>query len=168
MTDLSRTITTADRIRAFAMSLVVGVLAAVLFLAQDGGPAEGSTYTSNENTTYLEFAGTVRNTGTWEVLNNTGHEPDDLLSVTNVTSTSIRVNHPLCAEVVSVIVGADNEYAQDFGAKFGASASFGYFVVEGSVNDGSDTGTADDIWDPTTDYSGNSNIWVFGRCIPAA
>lgn len=130
--------------------------------------APSSTYTTNGGTEYLEFAGTVRNVnGTWEVLNNSGHADDDLISVTNVTSTSIRVNHPLCSQVVSVIVGADNEYAQDFGGKFGASAGFGYFVIEGSVNDSGDTGVADDIWDPTTDYTAGTNIWIMGKCLPA-
>lgn len=130
--------------------------------------APGSTYDTNQGVEYLEFAGTVCNDGTgWAPLNNSGHADDDLISVTNVTSTSIRVNHPLCAQVVSVIVGADNEYAQDFGGKFGASAGFGYFVIEGSVNDSSDTGVADDIWDPTTDYTAGTNIWIMGKCLPA-
>lgn len=130
--------------------------------------APGSTYTTNQAVEYLEFAGTVRNVGgVWAPLNDSGHEPDDLLSVTNVTATSIRVNHPLCAQVVSVIVGADNEYAQDFGAKFGPSAGFGYFVIEGSVNDSSDTGTADDVWNPLEDYTAGTNIWILGKCLPA-
>jgi hypothetical protein len=130
--------------------------------------APGSTYTTNESVEYLEFAGTIRNTGSgWYVLNDAGHEPDDLLSIGTVTSTSVRVNHPLCAQVVSVIVGADNEFAQDFGGKFGASAGFGYFVIEGSVNDSSDTGTADDVWNPLEDYTAGTNIWIMGKCLPA-
>ena len=130
--------------------------------------APGSTYDTNQGVEYLEFAGTVRNDGTgWAPLNNSGHADDDLLSVTNVTATSIRVNHPLCAQVVSVIVGADNEYAQDFGAKFGPSAGFGYFVIEGSVNDSSDSGTADDVWNPLEDFTAGTNIWILGKCLPA-
>lgn len=130
--------------------------------------APSSTYTTNGGTEYLEFAGTIRNSGSgWHVLNDAGHEPDDLMSVSHVTTTSVRVNHPLCAQVVSVIVGADNEYAQDFGGKFGPSAGFGYFVIEGSVNDSNDTGVADDIWDPTTDYTTGTNIWIMGKCLPA-
>ena len=130
--------------------------------------APGSTYTTNESVEYLEFAGTIRNTGSgWYVLNDAGHEPDDLLSIGTVTSTSVRVNCPACSKIVSVIVGADNEYAQDCGGKFGPSAGFGYFVIEGSVNDSGDAGVADDIWDPTTDYTAGTNIWIIGKCLPA-
>jgi hypothetical protein len=155
-----------------AAAAVVTVATVALFgLAENEEPAvvaPGSTYDTNQGVEYLEFAGTVRNDGTgWAPLNNSGHADDDLLSVTNVTATSIRVNHPLCAQVVSVIVGADNEYAQDFGAKFGPSAGFGYFVIEGSVNDSSDSGTADDVWNPLEDFTAGTNIWILGKCLPA-
>lgn len=165
MTD---TITTADRVRAFAMGLVVAVLAAVLFLAQDGGPAEGSTYTSNEGTEYLEFAGTIRNTGSgWYVIKDAGHEPDDI-TMGAVTSSTVTVLFPLCAQVTYVIVGPDDTYASTWGASFGGSLGFASVAIKGSINDGTDSGTAQDLWDPTTDYSGSSNIWIVGRCIPAA
>lgn len=168
MTDLSRTIATADRVRAFAMALVVAGLAAVLFLAQDGGPAEGSTYTSNESIEYLEFAGTIRNTGSgWYVLDDAGHEPDDI-TMGAVTSSTVTVLFPLCAQVTYVIVDEDDTYASTWGASFGGSMGFGSVAIKGSINDSSDTGTAQDLWDPTTDYSGSSNIWIVGRCIPAA
>lgn len=130
--------------------------------------APGSTYTTNESVEYLEFAGTARNDGTgWGILDNATHEPDGVMSVSNVVSTSIRINHPGCSQVVSVIVGADNEYAQDFGANLGASAGLAYFVVEGSVNDSADAGTADDIWNPITDWTAGTNIWFMGKCLPA-
>lgn len=154
-----------------AAALTVGLIAGLAGFAwsnQSGTVEPASTYTTNQSVEYLEFAGTVRNVnGVWGPLDDSGHEPDDILSVTNVTSTSIRVNHPLCAQVVSVIVGADNEYAQDFGAQFGPSAGFGFFVIEGSISDGPDAGTADDIWDPTTDYTAGTNIWIMGKCLPA-
>jgi hypothetical protein len=166
MTDLSHT--TADRVRAFAMAVVVAALAAVLFLAQDGGPAEGSTYTTNENTEYLEFAGTVRNTGDgWYVLNDTGHEPDDL-TMGAVTPTTVTVLIPQCSQVTFVLVGPDETYASTWGASFGGSMGFASVVIKGSINDGSDSGTAQDLWNPLEDYSGSSNIWITGRCLPAA
>lgn len=155
-----------------AAALTVGMITGLTGFAwsnQSTGTVEpASTYTTNQQVEYLEFAGTIRNDGSgWAPLNNTGHADDDLISVTNVTTTSLRVNHPLCAQVVSVIVDEDNEYAQDFGASFGASAGFGYFVIEGSVNDSADAGTANDIWDPTTDYTAGTNIWIMGKCLPA-
>ena len=129
--------------------------------------APGSTYTTNEQVEVVEFAGTIRNTGAgWYVLNDATHEPD-AITIGTVTATSVRVNNPACSQVISVIVGADNEYAQDFGAKFGASAGLNYFVIEGSVSDSGDTGVADDIWDPTTDYTAGTNIWIMGKCLPA-
>lgn len=129
--------------------------------------APGSTYDTNEAITVVEFAGTIRNVGgTWQVLNDAGHEPD-AITIGTVTATSVRVNNPACSQVISVIVGADNEYAQDFGAKFGASAGLNYFVIEGSISDSGDTGVADDIWDPTTDYTAGTNIWIMGKCLPA-
>lgn len=150
------------------VSLFVVVAAvAVLLLAQDD-TASGSTYTTDQAVTYQEFAGTIRNTGSgWYILDDAGHTPDDLSSIGTVTSTSVRVNYPGCSEITSVIVGPDDTYAKDYGASFGASVGLTYMVITGSINDSSDSGTAQDIWDPTTDFNGSSNIWIMGRCIPA-
>ena len=155
-----------------AACVATGVAVIALFgLVEREDPgvvAPGSTYDTNQAVEYLEFAGTIRNTGSgWYVLNDAGHEPDDLLSIGTVTSTSVRINYPACSQIVSVIVGADNEYAQDFGAQFGISAGLTFGVIEGSINDSSDSGSADDIWDPTTDYTAGTNIWIMGKCLPA-
>lgn len=154
--------------QALAAAVAVIAVAAVLLFAQDDS-ASGSTYTTDQAVTYQEFAGTIRNTGSgWYILDDAGHTPDDLSSIGTVTSTSVRVNYPGCAEITSVIVGPDDTYAKDYGASFGASVGLTYMVITGSINDSSDSGTAQDVWDPTTDYSSSSNIWIMGRCIPAA
>lgn len=148
-------------------ALLVAAITAVLLLAT-GGVSSGSTYTSNEAVTYQEFGGTIRNSGSgWYVIDDAGHTPDGI-TIGTVTSTSVRVYYPACAEITSVIVGPDDTFAKDFGASFGASVGLTYLVITGSINDGSDSGTAQDVWDPTTDYTSGANIWISGRCIPAA
>lgn len=148
-------------------ALLVTAIAAVLLLTT-GGTSSGSTYTTDQATVYQDFGGTIRNTGSgWYVLNDTGHEPDGL-TIGAVTSTSVQVYYPACEQMVSFIAVPDETYATSFGATFGASAGLTYAYIKGSVNDGSDAGTAADAWDPTTDYSSTANIWISGRCIPAA
>jgi len=148
-------------------AVLVAAIAAVLLLLS-GGVSSGSTYTSNEAVTYQEFGGTIRNSGSgWYVIDDAGHTPDDI-TIGVVTSTSVRVYYPACAEITTVLVGPDDTYARDFGASFGASVGLTYMVITGSINDGPDSGNAADVWDPTTDYTSGANIWISGRCIPAA
>lgn len=143
--------------------LAVLALAGVLFILK-GGPANGSTYTSDQSVTYQDFGGTIRNTGSgWYVLDDAGHTPDGI-SIGTVTSTSVRVNYPTCDVITSVIVAPDDTYAKDFGLVVGASVGFSYLVLTGSVFDGPDSGYLPDVWNPQTDYSGSSNIWIMGRC----
>jgi hypothetical protein len=142
--------------------LVIAVFA--LLLVRLGDPVAGSTYTSDQATTYQDFGGTIRNTGSgWFVLDDAGHTPDGI-SIGTVTSTSVRVNYPACDVVTAVVVGADDTYAKDYSAVFGASVGLTYLVITGTIKDGSDSGYLPDVWDPTTDYSGSSNIWIMGRC----
>jgi hypothetical protein len=158
---------TADRARVALMAILTAAIAVMLLVTTGGGTSSGSTYTTNENTEYLEFAGTIRNTGDgWYVLNDAGHEPDDI-TMGAVTSSTVTVQFPLCSQVTYVIVGPDDTYASTWGASFGGSLGFASVAIKGSINDSSDSGTAQDLWDPTTDYSGSSNIWLVGRCIPA-
>jgi hypothetical protein len=154
--------------RVLVSVLLVAAIAAVLVFAR-GGVSEGSTYTSNESQVYRDIAGTIRNTGSgWYVLNDTGHEPDDLTAIGTVTTTSVQVLFPECSQVVAMIAGPDDTYASStWHATFGASVGFDNAVIKGSIKDGSDAGYLPDAWDPTTDFSGSSNIWFIGRCIPA-
>jgi hypothetical protein len=152
--------------QALVAAVVVVAASAVLLFAQDD-TASGSTYTTDQAVTYQEFGGTIRNSGSgWYVIDDTGHTPDDI-TIGTVTSTSVRVNYPGCAEITSVMVGPDETYARDWGASFGPSVGLNYLVIAGSINDSSDSGTAQDVWDPTTDYTSSANIWIIGRCIPA-
>jgi hypothetical protein len=145
--------------------LVVVAATTVLLFTQDA--ASGSTYTSDESQVYQDFGGTIRNSGSgWYVIDDAGHTPDGI-TIGTVTSTSVRVYYPACAEITSVLVGPDDTFAKDFGASFGASVGLTYLVITGSINDSSDSGTAQDVWDPTTDYTSGANIWISGRCIPA-
>ena len=148
-----------------AVLLIVAITALLVFTR--GGVSEGSTYTSNESVTYQDIAGTIRNTGSgWYVLNDAGHEPDDL-AIGTVTTSSVQVLFPECSQVVAMIAGPDDTYASSaWHATFGASVGFDNAVIKGSIKDSSDTGSSPDPWDPTTDYSGTSNIWFIGRCIP--
>jgi hypothetical protein len=142
--------------------LVIAVFA--LLLVRLGDPVAGSTYTSDQATIYQDFGGTIRNSGSgWFVLDDAGHTPDGI-SIGTVTSTSVRVNYPACDVVTAVVVGADDTYAKDYSAVFGASVGLTYLVITGTIKDGSDSGYLPDVWDPTTDYSGSSNIWISGRC----
>lgn len=144
-------------------ALAVVALAGVLFMFK-GGPAEGSTYVSDQSTVYQDFGGTIRNTGSgWYVLNDAGHEPD-AITIGAVTTASVQVFYPACDQIVSFIAAPDDTYATTYGATFGASVGLTYAYIKGSINDGSDTGNAADPWDPTTDWSSSSNIWVSGRC----
>jgi len=144
-------------------ALAVVALAGVLFMFK-GGPAEGSTYVSDQAVTYQDFGGTVRNSGSgWYVVDDAGHTPDGI-TIGTVTSTSVRVYYPACDVITSVIVAVDDTYAQDFGLVVGASVGLTYLVMTGSVFDGSDSGYLPDVWNPQTDYSGSSNIWISGRC----
>lgn len=144
-------------------ALAVVALAGVLFMFK-GGPAEGSTYTSDQAVTYQDFGGTIRNSGSgWYVIDDAGHTPDGI-TIGTVTSTSVQVYYPTCDVITSVIVGPDDTYAKTFGLVVGASVGFSQLVITGQVNDGSDSGYLPDVWDPTTDYSGSSNIWIMGRC----
>lgn len=144
-------------------ALLVAAIAAVLLLAT-GGTSSGSTYTTDQATVYQDFGGTIRNTGSgWYVLNDSGHAPDSL-TIGAVTTTSVQVYYPACDEIVSFIAAPDETYASTFGANFGASVGLTYAYIKGSIADGSDSGTAPDVWDPTTDFSSNSNIWISGRC----
>lgn len=153
--------------RRIVAGLLVAVFAAVLLFA-NGGTSAGSTYTANNAVTYQDFGGTIRaNSGGWFVLDDAGHTPDDI-TIGAVTSTSVRIDYPACAEIISVVVTPDDTYAKTYGATFGASVGLSYSLISGSINDGSDAGTAADVWDPTTDWSSSSNIWISGRCIPAA
>lgn len=151
--------------RVFAGLLVVAFVA-VLFLA-NGGPSAGSTYTSNDTTVYQDFGGTIRaNSGGWFVLDDAAHTPDDI-TIGAVTATSVRIDYPACAEIISVVVTPDDTYAKTWGATFGASVGLSYSLISGSINDSADAGTNADVWDPTTDWSSSSNLWISGRCIPA-
>jgi len=144
-------------------ALVVVALAGVLFMLK-GGPANGSTYVSDQSTVYQDFGGTVRNTGSgWYVVDDAGHTPDGI-TIGVVTSTSVRVYYPACDVITSVVVAVDDTYAQDFGLIVGASVGLTYLVMTGSVFDGGDAGYLPDVWNPQTDYSGSSNIWISGRC----
>ncbi|MFG3340522.1 hypothetical protein [Glycomyces sp. NPDC048151] len=157
--------TTVSARRVFAGLLVIGFVA-VVFLA-NGGPSSGSTYTANNTVTYQDFGGTIRaNSSGWYVIDDAAHTPDDI-TIGAVTSTSVRVDYPACAEIISVLVTPDDTYAKTYGATFGASVGLSYSLISGSINDGSDAGTAADVWDPTTDWASGSNIWISGRCIPA-
>lgn len=152
------------RAQITATVLLTVAIAAALLLFRTGDPVAGSTYTSDQATVYQDFGGTIRNTGSgWFVLDDTGHTPDGI-TIGTVTSTSVRVNYPACDVVTAVVVGADDTYAKDYSAVFGASVGLTYLVITGTVKDGSDSGYLPDVWDPTTDYSGSSNIWISGRC----
>lgn len=148
-----------------AAILIISV--AGLFLVFRGVPAAGSTYTSNESQVYQDIAGTIRNTGSgWYVLNDAGHEPDDM-AIGTVTTTTVQVLFPECSQVVAMIVGPDDTYASSaWHATFGASVGFDNAVIKGSIKDSADSGSGPDPWDPTTDFSGSSNIWIMARCIP--
>jgi hypothetical protein len=152
---------------AQALAAVVAVIAAAALLFAQDDSASGSTYTTDQTTVYQDFGGTIRNSGSgWYVIDDAGHTPDGI-TIGVVNSTSVRVYYPACAEITSVSVDPDDTYAKDWGASFGASVGLTYLVITGSINDSADSGTAQDVWDPTTDYSSSSNIWITGRCIPA-
>jgi hypothetical protein len=154
------TITVSRRAQAITI-LVVAALAGVFFMLK---PANGSTYTSDQAVTYQDFGGTIRNTGSgWYVIDDAGHTPDGI-TIGTVTTTSVRVYYPACDVITSVIASVDDTYAKDFSLVVGASVGLTYLVLTGSVKDGSDSGYLPDVWDPTTDYSGSSNIWISGRC----
>jgi hypothetical protein len=156
------TITVSRRTQAITLVLVAAVAGFLLVLR--GGPAEGSTYVSEELVTYQDFGGTIRNTGAgWYVIDDAGHTPDGI-TIGTVTSTSVRVYYPACDVITSVIVSVDDTYAQDFSLVVGASVGLTYLVLTGSVKDGSDSGYLPDVWNPTVDYAGSSNIWISGRC----
>lgn len=151
------------RTEPIGAAILVVAMAAVLLLL-GGGTSAGSTYTSDQSVTYQDFGGTLRNTGSgWYVLDDAGHTPDSL-TIGSVTSTSVQVHYPACDEITSFIAAPDDTYAKDFGASFGASVGLTFAYIKGSINDGSDSGTAADAWDPTTDYTSTSNIWISGRC----
>jgi hypothetical protein len=151
------------RIQAGLAAALVVVLAAFV-LALRPGTGAGSTYTTDQSVTYQDFGGTIRNSGSgWYVIDDAGHTPDDI-TIGTVNSTSVRVNYPTCDEITSFIVAPDDTYAKDFGLTVGASVGFSYAVLMGQVNDGPDAGYLPDVWNPTTDYSGSSNLWVSGRC----
>lgn len=155
------------RAQVIGAAVVAAALAAALFVFQEITPVAGSTYTTNELVTYQDFGGTVRNTGDgWYVIDDVGHAPDDI-TIGTATSTSLRFDYPACGEIVSVIVAPDDTYAKEFGLVVGVSAGLSYGVMTGQVNDGPDSGYLPDVWNPKTDYSGSSNIWISGRCIPA-
>lgn len=146
------------------ISAVLVAAMAVVILLLGGGTSSGSTYVSDQSQTYQDFGGTLRNTGSgWYVLNDSAHQPDGI-TIGAVTSTSVQVHYPACDEIVSFIAAPDDTYATSFGASFGASVGLTFAYIKGSVNDGPDAGTAPDVWDPTTDYTSVSNIWVSGRC----
>lgn len=158
--------TTISRRAKLVAVLLIAAVAGVLFMLKDS-PAEGSTYTSNESQVYQDIAGTIRNTGSgWYVLNDAGHEPDDM-AIGTVTTTSVQILFPECSQVVAMIVGPDDTYASSaWHATFGASVGFDNAVIKGAIKDSADSGSGPDPWDPTTDWSGSSNIWIIGRCIP--
>ncbi|WP_035696914.1 hypothetical protein [Glycomyces tenuis] len=164
---MSTNTTGVRRAQVIGATLLVVALAALLLVFRAGPtPVAGSTYTTNDSTVYQDFGGTVRNTGSgWYVLDDAGHTPDDI-TIGTVTSTYVQVHYPECAEITSAIVAPDDTYARVYGASFGASVGLSYLLIYGSINDSSDSGTAADTWDPTTDYSASSNIWITGRCIP--
>lgn len=148
---------------ALGAAVLVVAMAAVLLLL-GGGTSAGSTYTSNQSTVYQDFGGTIRNTGSgWYVLDDAGHTPDSL-TIGAVTSTSVQVYYPACDEITSFIAAPDDTYAMTYGASFGASVGLTFAYIKGSINDGPDAGTDADVWDPTTDYTSTSNIWISGRC----
>lgn len=152
------------RAQFIATVLLTLVIAAALLLFRSGDPANGSTYVSDQATVYEDFGGTIRNTGSgWYVIDDAGHTPDGI-TIGTVTSTSVQVYYPTCDVITSVIVGPDDTYAKTFGLVIGASVGFSQLVITGQVNDGSDSGYLPDVWDPTVDYSGSSNIWIMGRC----
>lgn len=153
--------------RAQIIAALMVVALAGVFFALKAGPAAGSTYTSNESQVYQDIAGTIRNTGSgWYVLNDAGHEPDDM-AIGTVTTTTVQVLFPECSQVVAMIVGPDDTYASSvWHATFGASVGFDNAVIKGSIKDSADSGSGPDPWDPTTDFSGSSNIWIMARCIP--
>lgn len=148
---------------ALGAAVLVVAMAAVLLLL-GGGTSAGSTYTSNQSQVFQDFGGTIRNTGSgWYVLNDSAHEPDGI-TIGAVTSTSVQVHYPACDQIVSFIAAPDDTYATTFGATFGASVGLTFAYIKGSINDGPDAGTAADVWDPQTDYTSVSNIWISGRC----
>jgi hypothetical protein len=152
--------------RALVSVLLVLAIAAVLVVAR-GGVSEGSTYVSDQSVTYQDFGGTIRNTGSgWYVLDDAGHEPDGI-TIGAVTSSSVQVYYPACSQIVSFIAAPDDTYAYTYSAVFGSSVGLTYAYIKGTIKDGSDSGYLPDPWDPTTDYSSSSNIWISGRCIPA-
>lgn len=153
-----------DRVRVVGAALLVLAIAALLLFVR-GGVSAGSTYVSEQSVTYQDFGGTLRaNSAGWYVLDDAAHTPDDI-TIGAVTSTSVRIDYPACDEIVSVVVTPDDTYAKTYGAAFGASVGLSYSLISGSINDGPDAGSAADVWDPTTDWSSGSNIWVSGRCI---
>lgn len=155
------------RISASTRAALIFAAAVLVLLFTQAGVSSGSTYVSDQAVTYQDFGGTIRNSGSgWYVIDDAGHTPDGI-TIGTVTSTSVRVYYPACAEITSVIVGPDDTFAKDYGASFGASVGLTYLVITGSINDSSDSGTAQDAWDPTTDYTSGANIWISGRCIPA-
>jgi hypothetical protein len=158
-----------SRISNSVKAALIVFAAALVLLFTQVGVSSGSTYVSDQGVTYQDIAGTIRNTGSgWYVLNDAGHEPDDLTAVGTVTTTSVQVLFPECSQIVAMIVGPDETYASSaWAATFGASVGFSNAVIKGSIKDGSDSGYLPDAWDPTTDFSGSSNIWFIGRCIPA-
>lgn len=158
--------TSTVTMRTLVSVLLVAAIAAVLVFAK-GDVSEGSTYVSDQSVTYQDFGGTIRNTGSgWYVINDAGHEPDGI-AIGTITTTSVQVLYPACSQIVSFIAAPDDTYAYSYSAVFGSSVGLTYAYIKGTIKDGSDSGYLPDPWDPTTDYTSSSNIWISGRCIPA-
>jgi len=103
----------------------------------------------------VEVIGVLRNnSGTWEAIDNSGHSPVNIESV-SATTSGITVNFTFTASKVrTFIVGVDETYA-GMGYVCGASAGFDNAIIKCAVS-----GTyINHIIDSQVPYS---NLWIYG------
>ena len=113
-----------------------------------------SRLTPNDGKTYQIVAGVLRNNGSgWDFLDNVGHEPINISTVTN-TTTQIHVNYAFTAKkVISFVATPDETYAIQ-GLFCGASVGYETAWIQVSYGDG--------VVDPNTLTESVGNIWVMG------
>lgn len=123
----------------------------------DGGGAGGSGTPIGFTGGYLLF-GTLRNTGSgWEVLNDSGHAPLNVTSVTSVNGSStsgyILVEFSAMSKVGTLVCGPDDTFAGE-GFSFGASVEIGSAKIFCGQNGAKVS--------PNSCISSAGNIWFMG------
>ncbi|MBO0358633.1 hypothetical protein J0X19_11810 [Hymenobacter sp. BT186] len=107
----------------------------------------------------FEIFGTIRNVGgVWQVLNDAGHQPlnIDSVSVVNGSSTSgyVRITYPAATKVGALLVTPDETCAKSCihaGASVGLGEAFIYFGKNGVAIA------------PNTISNASANFWIYGK-----